>query len=265
VKALLALVLVVAGSLFVRPAVADEVAPALEGADLRFEATSAFQHTFHDRPAITGVYLAFDPNPTDAYAQAACDDDGDPVVVISDAMLRLIKHVIVLGTGRLERYADYLVANQAPGKRLLLPPPGAFGAGASSGPNDRERVIAVLTFVLGRELERHRARDLVCPHPTATTEAGDAIWTAAEQKAAATTALSLYPGNAVARDEAVAKKALHDGVAVEATVDLLTFFARFEAEHAKTPARVVPSYVVMHPGSATRLAHVKAIANEATP
>lgn len=263
-KALLAL-LVVVGSLIARTAAADEVAPALETADLRVDATAALRML--DRRAIPGVYVAFDPNPTDALAQAACDDDGDPVIVVSDAMLRLVAQITRLAqhdrdhqTSTLDGYAAYLVANQAPGKRLLAPPPGTFDAGSSVDAVPREQLVAALLFVLARELEHHRARDLACAHPTLTTEAGDAIWTAGEQIAAVATARSLYPGNASARDEAAAAGLV--ATSAQGAFDVLAFFARFDAEHAKTPARVVPSYVVTHPRSAARLASVKSIASK---
>src|SRR5258706_11897569 len=45
------------------------------------------------RARVTGLYVAFEANPNDANALAACDDDGDYVIVITDAMLTLVDFV----------------------------------------------------------------------------------------------------------------------------------------------------------------------------
>ncbi|MBX3226899.1 MAG: hypothetical protein KIT84_34025 [Labilithrix sp.] len=256
-KAVVALGIVALFSFLSRPAAADEVAPAFESADLRAYAASAMTAL----PKPTGTYVAFDPEVTDAFAQVACDDDGDPVVVISAAMLQLVAQVMRVARSRpeaLASYASYLAKNQAPGKRLLPPPPGTFTT-TDGGTLRAEDAIGALSFVLAREVEHLRARDLVCPHPTATKESGDAVWTAAERSAAAATARTVYPGQAAVRDEA-ALNDLVDTAGVESVkLDVLAFFAAFEAEHAKAPARVAPSYLTTHPGSAARLAAAKAV------
>ena len=46
-----------------------------------------------DKRKLVGIYVAFDESATDINALAACDDDGDYVVVVSDAFLRLARTV----------------------------------------------------------------------------------------------------------------------------------------------------------------------------
>ena len=81
-----------------RTALADEVAPDLEGSDLRIKAQTELRRIFTalptaDQRRLTGIYVAFDSSVSDPIAQIACDDDGDYVVLMSDAMLKLISFV----------------------------------------------------------------------------------------------------------------------------------------------------------------------------
>ena len=44
------------------------------------------------RAKLPGIYVAFEESASDVSALAACDDDGDYVVVVSDALLVLVEH-----------------------------------------------------------------------------------------------------------------------------------------------------------------------------
>src|ERR1700723_1175055 len=71
-----------------------DVAPAAALALARSTARDAMGALVARLPAeakrrLTGMYVAFDDSATDVNALAACDDDGDYVVVVSDALLRL--------------------------------------------------------------------------------------------------------------------------------------------------------------------------------
>lgn len=243
------LVVVAAAALFfARGARADEVAPALEGADLRVQADAALRQLVGAKPdpKLRGLYAAFDPRGDDPLAQVACDDDGDYVIVLSDAMLRLVSFLARIDDAA--TYAAFLVRNQLPGKLLLQPPAGAFAATADEHASEQAeaRVEAMLRFVYARELAHLRAGALVCPNPTPTRERGDAEWTAAEQGSAAATAARVYP-----RDEAIESNADVSGAPA-----LLGFFAAYERERAM--AHLVPSYLATHPRSAACLAAIRA-------
>jgi hypothetical protein len=169
----------VSSLLLVRPlgARADELAPELLTEELHEKARRelrVLEATLDeaDRRKLVGTYVAFDPSASDPLAMAACDDDGDSVVVVSEAMLRLVDDVAhaesddeATGTHRLEEHAAFLAASQLPGRRLLPPPPGFYAP--LRGTSCEERLREALAFVLAPELERLRAGDLVCPHPTA--------------------------------------------------------------------------------------------------
>ena len=67
------------------------------------------------RRRLTGIYVAFDTSLTDVGSLAACDDDGDYVVVISDALLGVADFVAqakatdeVFWTHKLDEYAAFL-------------------------------------------------------------------------------------------------------------------------------------------------------------
>lgn len=255
-----------------RRARADETAPELETVELRQKAQAELRRllpTLSDaeRRRLVGVYLAFDPSPSDPIAQVACDDDGDYVVVLSDAMLRLVANVARAqsfdegneGSRRIEDYAAFLARVQIPGWRLLPPPPGFYTAANPAATAD-DRQGEALSFVLARELAHLRAGDLVCPHPTATKEHGDDVWTSAEQKTAKEIAARVYPGAATTRDDEAIAGVIAAGRTEAGAIGLLRFFTRLETERAIHAARFLPSYLATHPGSSVRLATARAAA-----
>jgi hypothetical protein len=250
VKRILALLLF----LFAVPARADEIAPEMIAAELRMKAGAelrALQATMTDaeRKRLVGLYVAFDPSMSDALAQAACDDDGDYVIVVSDAMLRLVDDVAhaasddeANGSHRLEDHAAFLAASQVAGKRLLPPPPGFYAPIVGASQEDRLR--EAIDFVLAHELERLRAGDLVCAHPTATKEHGDDEWTDAERRAANEAAVALYPRHASERDRAAAARVAVARGAVDGALALTRFF--------DAASRFSPSYARLHPAAGRR-------------
>ncbi len=269
VPAALALALMGAAAL-VAPdlARADELTPELETLELRQKAQLeakklASDLAPNDRRRLVGLYVAFDGNAADPSAMAACDDDGDYVVVLTDAMLRLVSVVAraqsydeANGGHTIEDYASFLAASQVPGRRLLPPPPG-FYASPEPGTTREDRLREALSFVIARELTHFRAGDLVCAHPTATHENGDDVWTASEQRRALETAAALYPGRATPRDEEAITRVLESGRTEQGALGLLGFLAQLEAERSARTARFVPTYVVQHPASSARASAVK--------
>ncbi len=260
-----------------RTARADEIAPELETLELRQKAEAEAKKlvsglTPTDQRRLIGVYVAFDTNPSDPSAMVACDDDGDYVVVISDALLRLISLVAraqsqdeVNASHAIEDYAALVARSQIPGQRLLPPPPGFFSMQQSGTTHDL-RLREALSFVLARELAHAKAGDLVCPHPTATHEHGDDEWTAAEQRRALETAARVYAaspsGHPVERDTEATISVLEAGRTEDGALGLLRFFAQLEVERSAHASRFAPTYLVQHPRAALRATVVKSAAKE---
>ncbi len=268
-----ALVLALFATAHVRSAHADEVAPDLERADFRATAQAELKKLVsampqNDQKRLTGIYVAFDASASDPIAQVACDDDGDYVVLLSDAMLRLLAHVAraqsfdeANGSRKIEEYAAFLVRAQIPGRRLLPPPPGFYIAEKPATTYD-ERLSDALSFVIARELTHFRAGDHVCSKPTATKESGDDTWTSAEQRKASEIAQTVYPGRHVERDSEAIVRALDAGRSEMGALALLRFFTQLETEKVVAVGRFSPSYLAQHPSSALRAANVKRAADD---
>lgn len=199
-------------------AAAQELTPELASAGRRREAELELADVVAALPddkrrAVRGVYAAFDSTPTDAYSVAACDDDGDYVVVLSDALLVTLEHFARAAaedeSGALaRRYASLLASQKMQNARISPPPPGFFAARSAK---EARAVDALqlrifreaLAFVVAREIVSMVAQDLTCPSPTLTREAGDAVWTAAERSRALSGAARVYGG----RDHALRVRA----------------------------------------------------------
>jgi hypothetical protein len=252
---------------------ADEVAPDLEGADLRTRTQAELRKLVAALPAsdqkrLTGVYVAFESSVSDPAAQVACDDDGDYVVVVSDAMLRLAAHVArasvyeeTSGKGKVEMYASFVARSQIPGRRLL-PPPHGFYTTMPEPSSYEEHLADTLAFIVSRELTHLRRGDLVCPKPTPTKERGDDVWTTAEQRSAIEVAKAVYSANRqTERDSEAVASVVDMGHGLQGGLALLRFFAQVELDSRDspvvTPSRFCTSYAMLHPNAAARLAVVQ--------
>jgi len=256
-----------------RTARADDVAPELETLDLHQKAQAEAKKLISTLPAndqrrLTGLYVAFDASPSDPSAMVACDDDGDYVIVITDAMLRLASIVAraqsydeANASHSVEDYAGFIARSQLPARRLLPPPPGFYTA-QKPGTNHETRLREALSFVVAGELTRFRAGDLVCPHPTATHENGDDEWTASEQRRALERAASIYPAHAPERDIEATTRVLEGGHSEQGALGLLRFFAQLELERSVHAPRFFSTYWVQHPASVPRIAAVKTAAKD---
>lgn len=253
------------------PSSADDVAPELEAQDLRTKAQIELKKLVAalppaDQRRLTGIYVAFHADASDPFALASCDDDGDYVVVLSDAMLRLISHVAraqsyddANGSRKIEDYAAFLARSQLPGRRLLPPPPGFYVAESAAATYD-DRLRESLSFVVARELTHLRAGQLVCAHPTPTKEAGDDEWTAAEHRRALEHAATLYPGRATHDAEAIVR-VLDAGRLERGALGLLRFLEQYEAEQRVSVPRFSPTYRASYPQSAARASAVRVAAD----
>ena len=254
-----------------RAARADEIAPGLELLELHQRAITEGKRLVSglapsDQRRLVGLYVAFDPSASDPSAMASCDDDGDYVIVVSDAMLRLLSSVARAqsaddegGSRNVEDYATFLGRSQIPGNRLLPPPSGFFDA-EKAGAAHETRLREAIAFVLARELAHLRAGDLVCAHPTATHESGDDVWTAAEQRRALEMAGTLYPGRGLDRDAEATTRVTDAGRTEQGALGLLRFFTQLELERTLHGSRFRPTYLAQHPSSLLRAAAVKTAA-----
>lgn len=249
------------------PALADDVAPDLEPSDLREIARGELKKIIatlppSDQKRLTGVYAAFHSDASDPFALAACDDDGDYVVVMSDAMLRLGANVAraqsyddANASRKIEDYAAYVARTQVPGRRLVPPPPGFYTAELAAKTYD-DRLHEILSFIVARELTHLRAGQLTCPKPTATKEAGDDEWTAAEHRRALENVGTLYPGRGTHDGEAIVR-VLGTGKSERGALGLLRFFDQYEAEQRVFVPRFTPTYRTYYPSSAMRASAIK--------
>lgn len=247
---------------------ADDLTPALDTAAYRATADEAFAKLLtvlptRERAKLIGAYVAHDDDAADPVAQAACDDDGDGVVVVSDAMLRLLADVAratsfdeISGSRRVEEYAEYLARVQIPGRRLL-PPPAGFYVAQTAGSSESERFREAVAFVVARETAHLVAGDLRCPHPTATREHGDHVWTEAERRKARETADVLYPGRAAERDGEATTWLVNGGRGEAGALGLLRFFATVEVQRTTNATRFEPTYLRTHPSANTRIMTVR--------
>jgi hypothetical protein len=128
----------------------------------------------------------------------------------------------------------FLGEAQSGSGRPLPPPPGFFDKSQTNDPRVKARAIErrdeALGAVVAHEIARVVQGDLQCPHPTATREAGDAIWTPGEARAAIDAAARLYSAprvlsaDAMAIDFLLASGASSDKTSEEAYVAILTLF-----------------------------------------
>jgi hypothetical protein len=223
-----------------------------------------------DRQKIVGAYVAFNADPKDALALAACDDDGDYVVLVSDGLLVLVDAVAraeatdeMFKTQKLGAYAAHLAKEQRPGERLLAPPAGFYEpAHATREAQDLQskKLRDLLAQLVAHEIAEMIAGNVVCPAPTATHERGDDTWTAQEHAAALAAAPKIYDARRVTTADAVGT-----GYALEAGATeepIAAFFTPFLAAiEASARAKEAFGYVRFHPGAIVRAQVVRTAAS----
>jgi hypothetical protein len=227
------------------------------------------------RRRLTGIYVAFDPSLTDVGSMAACDDDGDYVVVISDALLGLADFVAqaeatdeVFWTHKRDEYATFLAESQRPGTRALPPPPGFFDAAQAQSARKVDvastRFNEIVAGTVAHELAHLLQGDLVCPNPTATHERGDDEWTHEERDHAFTVAEKLYtPPRVLAADCAGIDRVLDAGMTEQGELAWLSTLDRIERTGRERADRPTPStYLRLHEACGVRADVVRAAANQ---
>lgn len=267
----LAVVALVAGA---NDARASDVAPALGVEELRDVARMELRRQLgvldpESARKLVGTYVVFEPDSADPLALPACDDDGDAVVVLSDAMLQLVADVTragavdeKTGTRHVEDYSAFLARVQLPGRKVLPPPPGFYlgSEGTKGAAVEDERLREGVAFLVGHELARLRARDVVCPRPTATRESGDDTWTVDEHRRAMRDAGRIFETGGVQslRDDEATTRMITSGRGTAGALVVLRFFEQYERDRMVFTSRFVPTYLVHHPTSAIRAGSVRA-------
>jgi hypothetical protein len=253
-----------------------DVAPAAALALARSTARDAMGALVARLPAeakrrLTGMYVAFDDSATDVNALAACDDDGDYVVVVSDALLRLAETAAaaqatdeVFGTHKLDEYAAFLAsAPSREGVRALPPPAGFFDASQARAPAklalEGVRLREILGAVVAHELTHLVQGDLVCPNPTATHERGDDLWTREERDHAVAVALKIYaPLRVLAADGDATRCLLDAGMTEQGGLAWLSLVDRIEGAHGAPGS----TYLALHHDGGVRAEVVRAAADQ---
>jgi hypothetical protein len=226
------------------------------------------------RRRLTGIYVAFDTSVTDVGSMAACDDDGDYVVVISDALFGVADFVAqaeatdeIFWTHKLDEYAGFLAESQRSGTRSLPPPPGFFDATQTNAARKMDveaaRFREIVAGIVAHELEHLLQGDLVCPNPTATHERGDDEWTREEREHAVTVAEKLYtPPRVLAADGAGIDRLLDLGLTEKGELAWLSTQDRIERVARERVDHPVPStYLRLHEACGVRAEVVRAEAN----
>lgn len=187
------------------PAAAESGDFALAGR--RKAARDALDELASSAPSIRrSVYIAHVARATAPDAFVACDDDGDPVVGITDSLLAVadaVAWVAAHDDEAIPAYARAFVASQRDLARVALPEFGSLRVRAvpDEGAAQNDTVVerhdaffaSIVRGIIARELIHLTEGDVRCANPTATREAGDQIWTVEEQATADRVATAVDP------------------------------------------------------------------------
>jgi hypothetical protein len=200
------------------------------------------------RARVAAVTLATDNRLGDVNAFATCDEDGAPMIGISDGMITIAAH-LAMGTATDELFEtdkarEYLAWLQARG---LDPPPVAFYAAAyHTDPRkvarQREVFEEQLAFVLGHELAHHYLGHLACNSRSGVEELG---------QVAADSVPAFNQIAELAADTAATKNLLAAGVARTGYTwtehGALLVIAAFNRHDATTASDVLFAFERTHP------------------
>lgn len=122
---------------------------------------------------VQGVPLFADPTVGEVNAFAACDDQGMPLMAVSDGLLDVMAHLAqfkandeVFGGTRTDAYIQLIARNQRPGQPIVRPAAGFVDPAqhADARKVARQNVLfdEELAFVLGHELAHHHLGHTGC-------------------------------------------------------------------------------------------------------
>jgi hypothetical protein len=278
----------VAPSGILPPRRAIDAAPGAAVSLLRQAASVEFSALFDSLPVaerrnFPGAYVAFDDSPTDIGSMVGCDDDGDYVVVVTDALLRFATFVAhaeatdeTFGTHKVDEYATFLAEAQRSGAgkagvRPLPPPMGFFDASeglpAAGVKLEVERFREIVGAIVGHELTQFVQGNLVCPHPTATHERGDDEWTPDERERSLAWALGGYTAERVfSADRETTVRLLDSGLTERGSLAWLRIVGPIERALEESPScqdtSSLPTYLRLHKNSEARAEVIRSAARE---
>jgi hypothetical protein len=261
-----------------------DVAPGAARAWLRQVAATELESAVNALPYLTqrslsGVYVAFDDSVTDVSAMAACDDDGDDVVVVSDALLTVASFVAeaeasdeTCGAHRVAELAHFLRGAKEEvllrkGVRPLPPPRGFFDACPSQDAQTQDRAYLrfreIVASIVDHELVHFVEGNLRCPHPTSTHESGDDDWTPSEREQAVRAASEFYsPERTTMADALATALLLESGHTELGSLSWLETIESLERPGDAAPYPLAWTYLGLHRVASSRRTSVGRAAAE---
>ncbi len=124
-----------------------------------------------------------DPTPGEVNAFAACDDQGQPLMAITDGLLQIEAYIAqfkandeIFGTNKLDQYLTLLANQQQSGKPVVTPAAGFSDPTQAADGRKVQRQHQIfeeqVAFVLGHELGHHYLGHTGCANGTSTGSRG---------------------------------------------------------------------------------------------
>jgi len=248
----------------------DDVAPNLLDDEIVDDASAELAEVVSSLDAseqqrVRGIYIALERSQVDVTALAACDDDGDYVVVLSRGLLDQVEAVAyadasdrVRGTHLLGGYGALLARAQRADAQVLPPPVSLEGADARARAGEVARAFAqdALAWLVADEVAHAISGELTCPSPTVTHEQADDLWTPEEHALALTLAPSRM-AHLDAADAWATRRLLARGGSEVPAFELLRAMASLEDAR---PPGAATTYLTLHPHARGRAAAMRAAA-----
>jgi hypothetical protein len=251
----------------------------VDNAWLRSEAGSIMGELMAALPAnqqqkVKTVPFFADPTVGEVNAFAACDDQGQPLMAITDGLLEVQAHIAqfkatdeIFGTNKLDQYLTLLANQQQPGKPVVRPQPGFADPGQHVDGRKVQRQHQLfeeqVAFVLGHELGHHYLGHTGCANGTSTGSRG--VSPADLARLASNVIPLANQPNELASDAAGTNNVLTAGSrrtgykwSEGGALLTLDFFARLDQ---LTPVSIIFSFERTHPIPQIRRPLVQATAN----
>jgi Peptidase family M48 len=215
-----------------------------------------------------------DPTVGEVNAFAACDDQGQPLMAITDGLLEVQAHIAqfkatdeTFGTNKLDQYLTLLANQQQPGKPVVRPQPGFIDPAQHVDGRKVQRQHQLfeeqVAFVLGHELGHHYLGHTGCA--TGTTTGSRGVSPADLARLASNVIPLANQPNELAADAAGTNNLLSAGArrtgykwSEAGALLTLDFFARLDQ---LTPVSIIFSFERTHPIPQIRRPLVQATAN----
>lgn len=259
------------------PPVGGDPINALDVAWLRNEAGAVMGALIAALPAATQAKVAnipfvADPTIGMVNAFAACDEQGQPLMAISDGLLEIEANIAqfratdeIFATQKLDAYIQLLAQNQAPGAPIVRPPAGFIDPNqhvdGRKVARQRQLLDEQIAFVLGHELAHHHLGHTGCANGGGSRGVGPG-----DLSRLLSRAMPMFnQPNEIAADIAGVNNLLDAGAKQqgyrwneEGAVLTLHFFSALDR---LTPASIVFAFENSHPHPLVRLPIVQNTAN----